>query len=223
MQVGKGIKSGLETREWKVSWRMPWRRRGCTGAAFANVTSTDTEVRDGEMRRVLFKAAGCAGHRKLAAGSWCCSPIEERCSVLSLLPVGREELPEAAVPLVPFPSARMPPTSFPSWGLAFGAQGNSLMLFNANGADGYPSHPGLTCRKYSHEETTFGAIYSITSSQQPVQGCAPSPSHLLVNAEADVTPQPPACPSLPQGRPLLPTLPAPQGHGHTAGKVTCRS
>lgn len=36
------------------------------------------------------------------------------------------------------------------------------MLFNADGADGYPGHSGPTFRNGSREETTFGAIHSTT-------------------------------------------------------------
>ena len=140
---------------------------------------------------------------------------------------GRPQYPccYAPVPLLPCPSARTPPTGFPSWGLAFGAQGDSLMLFNADGADGYPGHPGPTCRNGSREETTFGAIHSITCSRQPVQARAPSPSSLLVHAETDVTPQPPARAALPEGSPPAPCSLGPAGTQplSPAGKVTCRS
>lgn len=132
---------------------------------------------------------------------------------------------EAAVSLLPCPSARMPPTGFPCWGLAFGTQGDSLMLFNADGPDGYPSYPGPTCRNGSCEETAFGAIHSITCSRQSAQARAPSPSSLLVHAETDVTLQPLARAALPEGSPPAPQSPGPARTRppSLAGKVTCRS
>lgn len=73
-----------------------------------------------------------------------------------------------------------------------GHKGTGLILFNAAGADGYAGHPGPTCRKGSHEETTFGAIHSIACSWQTVKARAPSPCSLLVQDKMDVTLQPPA-------------------------------
>lgn len=69
---------------------------------------------------------------------------------------------------------------------SLGFRVTSLILFNADGAGGYPSYPGPTYRNGSHEETTFGAIHSITCSWQPAQARVHSPNSLLVHAEMDV-------------------------------------
>lgn len=132
---------------------------------------------------------------------------------------------EATVPLLPCPSARMLPTSFPSWGLAFGAQGDSLMLFNADWADGYPSSPWPTCRNGSNEENTFGA--SIASQLAACESTYPQPKlpPLLVHAKMDVTRQPPTLAAFPEGSRPAPCSPGPAGTRppSPAGKVTCGS
>lgn len=134
-QVGKGIKSGLETRGGNNQLEDARESLHRHGNAFANVTSTEAEVRGGEMQRVFFEAAGCAGHRRLAAGRWCGSPLEEGCSAL---PQGRKELQEAAHTPAAMPQCQDTSDWLPQlgWRLAFGAQGDSSMLFNADRADG---------------------------------------------------------------------------------------
>lgn len=132
---------------------------------------------------------------------------------------------EATVPLLPCPSARTLPTSFPSWGLAFGAQGDSLMLVNADWADGYPSRLWPTCRNGSNEENTFGA--SIASQLATCVSTNPQPKlpPLLVHAKTNVTQQPLALAALPEGSHPAPCSPGPAGTRppSPAGKVTCRS
>lgn len=167
------------------------------------------------MQRVFFKAAGCAGHSRLTEGSWCCSALEERRWALPLLPVG----PGGAAGGCSVPAA------MPQWGLAFGAQDNSLMLFNADGADGYPSHPGLTCRNGSREGATFAAVHSITSSLQPAQARAPQPKLPPGSCQDGCHPAALSTCCLAGGETPAPHSPSPVGTRPLlpAGKVTCSS
>lgn len=132
--------------------------------------------------------------------------------------LGREKLQEAAVPLLP----RVPLTSCTAVTCLLG---DSMILFNAGGADGCTGHPGPTCRKGNREETTFGAVPNTACSWQTVQARAPSPWSLQLQDKMGVTLQPPAHDVLLEGSPPAPHSPSSVGTQPLlpARKVTCRT